>query len=178
MWSGPCLESLMGHGLERIPRVGCDTRGGAAPGVSPPRPLRRVWRGRKWRERPPNFGAGAPPGRGDGARQNSPSPLSVGGRSLHRDPWREGHRALFRAHGGCVYPRVTLWPDCCSVCWCVSLCCAVCRFTSASLPRPVNASSASAPRGTSTSAPGCASSLMRPSKNSRPQMARGREGQG
>ena len=55
LWSGPCLESLMGHGLARVPRVGCDNRGGAAPGVSPPRPLRRTWRGRKWRERPPYF---------------------------------------------------------------------------------------------------------------------------
>ena len=41
VWSGPCLESLIGHGLARIPRVGCDNRGGAAPGVSPPRPGRR-----------------------------------------------------------------------------------------------------------------------------------------
>ena len=41
VWSGPCLESLIGHGLARIPRVGCDNRGGAAPGVSPPRPARR-----------------------------------------------------------------------------------------------------------------------------------------
>ena len=37
---------------------------------------------------------------GDGARQNSPSPLPVGGRSLHSDPWREGLRAPFRAPGG------------------------------------------------------------------------------
>ena len=40
LWSGPCLESLIGAGLARIPRVGCDNRGGAEPGVSPPRPAR------------------------------------------------------------------------------------------------------------------------------------------
>ncbi len=40
------------------------------------------------------------------------------------------------------------------------------------------ASSASASSGASTSAPGCAPSSMKPSKNRRPQMARGREGQG
>ncbi len=34
LWSGPCPESLMGQGLERIPRVGCNHRGGAAPGAS------------------------------------------------------------------------------------------------------------------------------------------------
>ena len=52
LWSGPCLESLMGHRLARIPRIGCDNCGGAAAGVSPRRPMRRAWRGRKWRERP------------------------------------------------------------------------------------------------------------------------------
>ncbi len=55
LWSGPCLESLMGHGLARIPCVDCDNRGGAAAGVAPRRTLRRAWRGRKWRERPPAF---------------------------------------------------------------------------------------------------------------------------
>ena len=37
LWSGPCLESLIGGGLARIPRVGCDNRGWAAHGVSPAR---------------------------------------------------------------------------------------------------------------------------------------------
>ena len=55
LWSAPCLESLMGSGLARIPRIGCNNRGGPAPGVSPRRPVRRAWRGRKWRERPPVF---------------------------------------------------------------------------------------------------------------------------
>ena len=31
--------------MARIPRVGCDNRGGAAPGVSPLRTVRRAWRG-------------------------------------------------------------------------------------------------------------------------------------
>ena len=56
------------------------------------------------------------------------------------------------------------------VLWCF-LCCTVFHFISASLPKPVNGSSSSAPSGTSTSAPGCAPSSMRPSKNSRPQLA-------
>ena len=29
LWSGPCLESLIGSGLARIPGVGCDYLGGA-----------------------------------------------------------------------------------------------------------------------------------------------------
>ena len=37
---------------------------------------------------------------GDGARQNPPSPLPVGGRSLHSDPWREGHRTDEKAGVG------------------------------------------------------------------------------
>ena len=52
------------------------------------------------------------------------------------------------------------------------LCCTVFHFISASLRKPVNVSSSSAPSGTSTSAPGCTPSWMRPSKNSRPQMAK------
>ena len=55
LWSEPCLESLMGSGLARIPRAGCGNRGGAAPGLSPRRPVHRAWRGRKWRERPRYF---------------------------------------------------------------------------------------------------------------------------
>ena len=37
LWSGPCLESLIGGGLARISRVGCDNRGEAAAGVFPAR---------------------------------------------------------------------------------------------------------------------------------------------
>ena len=42
LWSGPCVESLIGSGLARIPRVGCDERSEAAPRVSPPRLARRT----------------------------------------------------------------------------------------------------------------------------------------
>ena len=63
------------------------------------------------------------------------------------------------------------------MCCYVSGCCTVFRFLSASLPNPVNGSSSSAPGGASTSASGCALSSMRPSKNSRPQRERRREGQ-
>ena len=46
------------------------------------------------------FGAGAPPGRGKWPTlKTTISPPVFGSRSLHRDPWREGHRAPFRAHG-------------------------------------------------------------------------------
>ena len=51
LWSGPCLESFIGSGLARIPRVGCDkakrgcaSRVPASHGAS----WRRTWRGRKW----------------------------------------------------------------------------------------------------------------------------------
>ena len=63
------------------------------------------------------------------------------------------------------------------MCWGVSLCCTLFYFISASLPKRVNVSKSSAPSGASTAAPGCETSSMRRSKNSRPQMARGREGQ-
>ncbi len=42
------------------------------------------------------------------------------GRSLHGDPWREGHRVLFHAHGGCVCLRIALYPDCHCMCCNVS----------------------------------------------------------
>ena len=146
-----------------------------------PRPMRQSEE-RLGLARPPRARRnGAPYGRGAGG-ESDPHVLAAGaargrakedrgrdtpcppcrGRSHHSDPWREGHRAPFRAHGGCVCLRVALWPDCCSMCWCVSLCCTVYRFISASVPKPVNGSSASAPSGTSTSAPGCPPSSMRP----------------
>ncbi len=57
LWSGPCLESLTGGGLARIPRV---LRGKAlCGGGAHPRLARRVGapheRGGWWRERPPLF---------------------------------------------------------------------------------------------------------------------------
>ena len=75
LWSRPCLESLMGSGLARIPRVGCDNRGGPVPSVSPRQPVRRAWRGRKWRERPPLFGRWCGAGEGKGG-QGTGHPLS------------------------------------------------------------------------------------------------------
>ena len=65
LWSGSCLESLIGSGLARIPGVGCDNRGGAVPGVAPRRTLRRAWRGRKWRERPRVFRRWCATGQGE-----------------------------------------------------------------------------------------------------------------
>ena len=53
LWSGPCLESLIGSGLARIPRVGCVNRGGAVPGVSSPRPARRTGGGGSGGSDPP-----------------------------------------------------------------------------------------------------------------------------
>ena len=80
LWSGPCLESLMGRGLARIPRVGCDTRGGSAPGVSARRPVRRAGRGWKWRERPHAFWRWCATGQGEVARMKirTISPLRWG----------------------------------------------------------------------------------------------------
>jgi len=67
LWSGPCLESLIGSGLARIPRVGCDkvkrgcaSRVPASHGAS----WRRTGGGGSGESDPPIFGAGAPPGRG------------------------------------------------------------------------------------------------------------------
>ena len=79
LWSGPCLESLIGHGLARIPRVRCDERSGAAPGVSPPRPARRTG-GKKVEGATPRFLAlGAPREGGKVARPLATVPLpSVG----------------------------------------------------------------------------------------------------
>ena len=61
LWSGLHLGSLIGHGLARIPRVGCDERSGAAPGVFPPHPARRNGGKKVEGGDPPLFGAGAPP---------------------------------------------------------------------------------------------------------------------
>jgi len=91
LWTGPCLESLIGSGLARIARVGCDNRGEEAAGVSTPRTLRRAWRGRKWRERPPHFWRWCATGQGRWCTPKFTIPLHFLGRSLHSDPWREGH---------------------------------------------------------------------------------------
>ena len=60
LWSGPCLESLIGGGLARIPRVGCDqAKRGCASRVhaSPGAPYGREEGGES---DPPIFGADAP----------------------------------------------------------------------------------------------------------------------
>ncbi len=99
----------------------------------------------------------------------APSTVIPGGKA--------SRRAFALLEGECLL-RVALQPLCRFMCCCMSLCCAVYRFITVSLPKPVKVSSASASSGTSTSAPGCAPSSMKPSKNRRPQMARDREGQG
>ena len=100
LWSRLCPKTRIGQGLARTPRVGCNNRGGEAAGVSPRRTVRRAWRGMKWRELPLTFWRWCATGQG---RWCTPkftiSPPRFWGRSLHIGPWREGHRALFRAHG-------------------------------------------------------------------------------
>ena len=55
------------------------------------------------------FAAGAPRAGGKVAKPlDTFPPLVFGGRSLHSDPLREGHRAPFRAHGRCVWLYVAL----------------------------------------------------------------------
>ena len=94
LWSEPCLESLIGSGLARIPRVGCDNRGGASPGVPPPRTVRRAWRGRTWRERPRHIWRWCATGQGEVVHakiHHLPSPFGVapsteipGGKAIER----------------------------------------------------------------------------------------------
>ena len=94
LWSGPCLESLVGGGLARISRVGCDNRGGAAPSVSPPRRCAAPGGGVSGGSDPVFFGAGAPPGRGKWAtlkatiypplRGVAPSTVIPGGKAIER----------------------------------------------------------------------------------------------
>lgn len=58
LWSGPCLESLIGSGLAQNLRVGWDNRGGAAAGV--PHLARRAAGEGCWWWSPHFFVAGAP----------------------------------------------------------------------------------------------------------------------
>ena len=176
LWSRLCPETRIGRRLARIARVGCDNRGGAAAGVSRRRPLRRAWRRRKWRERPHHFWRWCATGQGEVARMKirTISPPRWG-RSLHSDPWREGQRAPFSRSR---LMRVSL----CSVVACVLRYVSLCVFMLRRVPLPVRVSPDSRQRlrllrtqRHLNLAPGCAPSWMRPSKNRRPQMTRGRE---
>ena len=97
LWSRLCPETRIGRGLARIPQIlWGKAHCGAAPGC--PRLARRVvaphGRGGWWRERPPLFRRWCATGQGEVVHakiHHLPSPR--GGRSLHRDPWREGNRA-------------------------------------------------------------------------------------
>ena len=99
-WSRLFPETRIGRGLARISQI----LWGKAPcgaGIACPPLARRVvaphGRGDGGGSDPPIFGAGAPPGRGKWSTLRSTSyPSPAGGRSLHSDPWREGHRALPR----------------------------------------------------------------------------------
>ena len=177
-WSRLCPGIRSGSGLARIPRVLCG-KARAAPALRVPAPHGASWRhtggGGSGGSDPPFLTAGAPPGRGKWSTLRSTTyPSPSGGRSLHSDPCGKASGRPFALTEDECLLRVAL----CGFVTCLLryvlwriLCCTVFHFISASLRKPVNVSSSSAPSGTSTSGPGCAPSSMRPSKNSRPQMA-------
>ena len=166
LWSRLFLKIRIGHGLARIARV----LWGKAPcgaGIECPRLARRVvaphGRGRKWRERPPLFDRWCGTGQGEMVHakiHHLPSPSGVAPSTVI--PGGKPPGALSRSGRMSVLPCSFVTCLLLYVLWCV-LCCAVSHFISASLPKPVNGASSSAPSGTSTSAPGCAPSSMRPS---------------
>ena len=98
---GCARESALDAGWRGLPASSGVKPGGAR--ASRVHPLaRRVvaphGRGRKWRERPPDFWRWCATGEGEVVHakiHHLPSPFR--GRSLHSDPWREGHRALPRS---------------------------------------------------------------------------------
>ena len=99
-WSRLCPGIRSGSGLARIPRVLCG-KARAAPALRVPAPHGASWRhtggGGSGGSAPPFLTAGAAPGRGKWSTLRSTTyPSPSGGRSLHSDPWREGHRALPR----------------------------------------------------------------------------------
>ena len=106
LWSGLCLESLIGSGLARNPRVGCDDRGGAAAGVSPAR-RGAAQEGEEVVRATPTFwplvrhGGGQ---RGTGVR--TPLVPLAGGRSHHRDPC--GKAAMLKTCPGQPIPWASL----------------------------------------------------------------------
>ena len=100
LWSGPCLESLIGGGLARIPRVGCDNRGWAAHGVSPAC-RGAAQEGEEVEGATPCFLALVRHRAGvGGARQNPPPPLPFSGVApsteipAGRRPSRNGPRSI------------------------------------------------------------------------------------
>ena len=99
-WSRLCRGIRIGRGLARIAQIlWGKAPWGAGIACPPPRTPRRgaTRGGGSGGSDPPIFGAGAPPGRGKWSTLRSTSyPSPAGGRSLHSDPWREGHRALPR----------------------------------------------------------------------------------
>ena len=97
VWSGTFPKRRTGRGTTRISRVRCETamRGFAS---RVPLPARRgdAPHGREegGESDPGFFGAGAPrAGEKGGQASGHLFPPLGGGRSHHRDPWREGHRA-------------------------------------------------------------------------------------
>ncbi len=101
LWSMLCPGIRIGRGMARIARIlwgkaPC----GAGIACPPPRTPRRgaTRGGGSGGSDPLFFAAGAAPGRGRWCTPKSTtSPPLFGGRSLHSDPWREGHRALPRS---------------------------------------------------------------------------------
>ena len=96
LWSRLFPEIRIGRGLERIAqtlwgKAPCGARGACLPLRTP---RRGATRRRKWRERPRVFWRWCATGQGEVVHvkiHHLPSPFR--GRSLHSDPWREGHRA-------------------------------------------------------------------------------------
>ena len=107
LWTGPCLERLVGGGFARIPRVGCvKAKGGCAScfRASPGAPHER---GAGGESDPHFFGADAPPGRGKWPTLKATIyPPLRGGRSHHSDPWREGRNAESPAWGCPAQPSL------------------------------------------------------------------------
>ena len=100
-WSRLCPGICIGRGLARIARLlWGKAPWGAGIACPPPGTARRgaTREGEEVEGATPCFSALVRHrAGGGGARQNPPPPLPfLGGRSLHSDPWREGHRALPR----------------------------------------------------------------------------------
>ena len=82
LWSGPCLESLMGRGLARNPRVGCDKAKRGCASRVPASPGAPHETGDGGESDPLVFGAGAPREEGKVARPLATSTLPSAGVAL------------------------------------------------------------------------------------------------